>query len=61
MRRIKQIDFTEALERARKGENVYAVDFKTNKAPTTKLFKNLVIGDALTTDYIYQIVEEVDE
>lgn len=61
MRTIKQIDFTEALERTRKGEKVYAVDLMTNKTPTTKLFKNLLIGDALKTEYIYQIVEEVEK
>lgn len=60
MKKIKQIEFSEALERARNGEAVYAVEIKTNKAPTTKLFKNLAIGDALKTDYIYQIVEEAE-
>lgn len=58
MKTIKQIDFTEALERTRKGEKVYAVDLFTNKTPATRLFKNLSIGDALKNEYVYQVVEE---
>lgn len=61
MKKIRQIEFSEAIERTQKGEPVYAVELKANKVPTTKLFKNLAIGDALKTDYIYQIVEEVAE
>ena len=60
MKKIKQIEFSEALERTRNGEQVYAVEIKANKAPTTKLVRNLTIGDALKTNYIYQIVEEVN-
>lgn len=56
MRTVKQISFEEALERTRNGETVYAVNLK--EKPVTKLFRNLVIGDAIETDYIYQVVIE---
>lgn len=56
--KIKQIDFTEALERTRNGEKVYALDI-TGKTPMIKRFKTLVIDIALNTDYVYVIAEEV--
>lgn len=57
MKTVKQISFEEAIELTRKGELVYAVNLK--EKPVTKLFRNLVIGEALETDYVYQVVEEV--
>lgn len=58
MKTVKQINFEEALERTRNGETVYAVNLKVKEKPVTKLFRNLVIGDAIETDYIYQVVIE---
>lgn len=59
MKILKQIDFNEALERARKEERVYAIDLGSDKKVTVKLFNRLEMYDALTNDnYIYAIVEE---
>ena len=60
-KRLNQIDFTEALERARKGERVYATDLSGEKTITVRLFRCLAIGDAIQTNYIYMVVEEVAE
>lgn len=59
MKKLIQISFMEALEYASKGVKVYATDLE-GKSLTMKLFNRLEIGDALKTDYIYQIVEEVE-
>lgn len=59
MKKLKQIDFNEALERARKGEEVYAVDLNSNKSPVTKLFRRLTISEVIKDDLIFEIVEEV--
>lgn len=61
MRNLKQIDFNEALDRARSGERVYAVDLSAENKLTMKLFNRLEIADALRSDYTYMIAEEVQE
>lgn len=61
-KKLIQIDFNEALKRAEKGERVYATDLSgQNKSLSMKLFNRLEIGDALKTDYVYQVVEEVEK
>ena len=59
-RRLKEIDFNEALERTRKGERVYAFDLSADKI-SMKLFSRLEISETVTKDYSFYIVEEVDE
>lgn len=43
--KIKQIDFSEALDRVRKGEKVFVM--KVSGKPVVKLFKYVSIEDAL--------------
>lgn len=59
-RRLKEIDFNEALERTRKGERVYAFDLSADKI-SMKLFSRLEISEAVSKDYSFYIVEEVAE
>ena len=57
-RKIKQIDVTEALERAKKNEAVYVLTFSKN--PIVKRFNNLQVGDVFkdSNDYIFFVIEE---
>jgi hypothetical protein len=54
-----QINFEEALERTRHGENVYVLDVTSNK-PTLRLFKRLTIDEAVKNEnkFVLQVVEE---
>lgn len=60
MKRLKQVDFNEALELTRKSERVYAFDLSADKI-TMKLFSRLEISEAVSKDRAYYVVEEVDE
>ena len=56
---IKQITFEEAVELTRDNKAiVYTVGGMPTK-PSTKIFKNLTIADALAPDQIFYIFEEV--
>ena len=56
---IKQITFEEAVELTRDNKViVYTVGGIPTK-PSTKVFKNLTIADALAPDQIFYIFEEV--
>lgn len=59
-RRLREIDFNEALERTRKGERVYAFDLSAERL-SAKLFERLEISETVTKDYSFYIVEEVDK
>lgn len=59
MRKIKQIDFNEAIELTRAGKQVLALTVV--KKPSVKAFRNLLIGEAIRGDYIFQLVEEDPE
>lgn len=59
MRKIKQIDFNEAIELTRAGKQVLALTVV--KKPSVKAFRNLLIGEAIQGDYIFQLVEEDPE
>lgn len=61
MKKIRQIDFNEALELVRNGERVYATDLSGEKSLSMKLFSRLEIGAAIKNDYVFQVVEEVSE
>ena len=59
LKTIKQITFEEAVELTRDNKTVvYAVGGIKTK-PTTKVFKNLTVADALMPDQIFYIFEEV--
>ena len=60
MRILKNITFEEAIDEARKGESIFAVNI-TGSKPVTKLFDRLSIGEAIEKDYIYQKIEEVPD
>ena len=57
-KKIKQIDITEALERAKKGDKVYVLTGE-NK-PIVKQFNNLSVGDVFkdSSEYIFFVIEE---
>jgi hypothetical protein len=56
---IKQVDFDEAIELTRAGKHVLALTVL--KKPSVKAFRNLLIGEAIQGDYIFQLVEEGEE
>lgn len=58
MKKLKEISFNEALERAKNLETVYAVDINA-KDPKLMKLNTLTIGKVMTHDYIYQVIEEV--
>lgn len=60
-KKLKEIDFNEALERVKNGERIYATNLSGEKSLTLKLFSRLEIGDAVKNDYVYLIVEEVEK
>lgn len=60
MKKLKEIDFNEALDRIRKDERVYAVDLTTDKI-TTKLASRLEVGDMLRNNYTFLVMEEIDK
>ena len=60
MKRLKQIDFTEALNLSHKDVKVYAFDPEA-KSVNLKVFNRLTIFDTINTNYIYLIVEEVEK
>lgn len=57
-RTIKQIDITEALERARKNEEIYVIT--GNKKPIIKKFNNLPVGEVMSenVEFIFFVIEE---
>lgn len=56
-KKIKQIEITEALERARNNETVYVLVL--GKTVTVKKFNTLPVGKALTNnEFIFFVVEE---
>lgn len=57
MRKLTQISFSEAIERAKQGEEVFAVDMKV-RTPKMSEFGNMRIKDAIEKDVVFQIVEE---
>ena len=57
-RTLREIDFNEALERTRKGERVYAFDL-TKDTLTVKHFGRLALSEAVSKDYSFYVVEEV--
>ena len=59
LKTIKQITFEEAVELTRDNKTaVYAVGGTKDK-PTTKIFKNLTVADAIAPDLIIYIFVEV--
>jgi hypothetical protein len=52
---IKQVDFNEAIELTKAGEQVLAIT--VIKKPSIKAFRNLLISEAVSGNYIFQCVE----
>lgn len=52
---IKQLDFNEAVELTKAGEQVLAIT--VIKKPTIKAFRNLLISEAISGNYIFQYIE----
>ena len=58
LKTIKQITFEEAVELTRDNKTVVYSIAGTSTKPTTKVFKNLTVADALAPDQIFYIVGE---
>lgn len=58
-KQFKTIDFSEAVERLKRGDLVYAIDFNATK-PIVKQFSKLTVEDAVNNenDLVFAIVED---
>lgn len=57
---VKQIDISNALERVKKGDKVFAISFGQNGKVIIKNFNKLEVGDVLVDDseYIFVVFED---
>ena len=59
LKTIKQITFEEAVELTRDNKTAVYAAGGTKDKPTTKIFKNLTVADAIAPDLIIYIFVEV--
>ena len=60
-RKLKEVTFEEAIEKARGGEVVFAFDLTQANKITVKQFNRLEISEAVGKERVFYIVKEVED